>query len=823
MGQFLFLFRGFQQTFRHNRWVTLAAILVLGAGIGLSLSIFTLFTNLLSSQGPGISPAPFATFGIHQSSGALATMRWYDFEKLRSAKDNADEIAAVSPPVEIAVKAPNFNGRVKTELVSSEYFRVLGLELFAGKTIQRGDEQTVRVALLRADVARKWFGSADSAIGNIILVEGNVFQVAGVVPASFRGSLAPDVSMWLSPRAAIPVFADLPEDYKGTAADLYRSSDLWARINAFYAVMRAQDEHQLQVHADLIRRRLADLHLQAVEGIDVDPEHHAKLVSWTKLALMLSIAVFLVAALNFGAFQVAQVPRRQNELRMRQMLGAQFRHLCIELLRGPLHLLFVSAAVGVALEIILLRLFRYSSIFSSEVAMQIRPVHLSDFVFFIAFILLGLLAIGGLPVIELFKTVKPSADRNRITSSKGTRTLLLAVVASQSALSLVGVLSAFFLVRSLWNWKNVDCGFNHSAVAVAVLGPKDDSAAVTTSSSGDFPLATYSNAALQKLRSLPGVESAAVATSVPLSRTPIFTHIARLDGTPVRIEYNAVTRDYFQTLGISILEGRTFSSSSLTGTPNEAVINVSLARMLFPDGKALGSIVNVPIAPEANLDQGDKIPTVPMRIVGIVTDVLYDGPAHSANPLFYLPLAGAYMSHLPMFVVRGHVTPANLETQLRQVFEDNISGLTITDSFLIETLFNESLRMETMRAEAAIGSGLVLLLLALVGMYGISRFRIATRQRELAIRICLGAGAGSLMRLVAREMLFIASGSLLAAIAVWTIWKNFLAQYTYKTALWNPYLWAGGVAIWLLIMTIAFVVPSLRIIQFRPAELLSAE
>lgn len=804
----------------------MAAILVLGIGIGLALCIFSLFTNLLSTLSPGITPAPFVTFGLHQSSGALAPMRWHDFEKLRAAKDDAYEIAAVSVSVEVGVKAGAFTGRVKAEVVSSEYFSVLGVQLSAGNAVQQWDEGTSRVALVRADLAREWFGSANEATGQIIMVEGDAFQIAGVVAPPFRGSLVPDSSVWLSPRAVIPAFANLPESYNGPATEVYRTSDLWARINAFYGIMRERDQRagrNLMVSADLICHRLIDLQLESVQGIDVDPEHHAKLVSWTKLALLLSIAVFLVAALNFGAFQVAQVPRRQNELHMRQMLGAQFRHLCIELLRDPLYLILASAAVGAALEIIFRKLLRYSSIFSSQATAQIGSVHFSDLGIFVLLILLALLAIGGLPIIELFKTVKTSADRNRVTSSKGTRTLLVGVAASQAALSLVGVLTAFFLVKSLENWKNADCGFQRSGVSIAVLGPKDESVAVTVSSSGDFPLATYTSVALQKLRSLSGVKSAAAATFVPLSHTPIFTQVARLGAAPARIEYDAVTRDYFQTLGISILEGRTFSTSNLTGTPDEVIVNASLARVLFPNEKALGSIVSIPMAPEANLDQGDRIPMVAMRIVGVVADVLYDGSGHSANPLLYLPLAGSYMSHLPMFVVWGQLTPADLEMELQPVFGNAISGLTITDSFLLETLLNESLKVETLRAEAAIWSGLVLLLLALGGMYGITRFRIATREKELAVRICMGANLGSILRLVAREILIIALGSLGAAIAMWAVWKNFLAQYTYKTASWNPYLWAGGVSIWFMVMMIASLTPSMRVMKLHPAELLRAE
>src|SRR5205823_5543092 len=147
--------------------------------------------------------------------------------------------------------------------------------------------------------------------------------------------------------------------------------------------------------------------------------------------------------------------------------------------------------------------------------------------------------------------------------------------------SLLSVISALFLVKSLQNWKKLDLGFQPSSVVVAQLGPKPgESVTLTVSSSGNFELATLTNLAIQKIRSLPEVQSAAVADAIPLSHRPIFTRITEADGTPVRIEYNAVTSDYFRVMGIRMLQGRTFSTDSLTGEPHEAIVNVALAKSL---------------------------------------------------------------------------------------------------------------------------------------------------------------------------------------------------------------------------------------------------
>ncbi|HLJ85323.1 MAG TPA: FtsX-like permease family protein [Candidatus Angelobacter sp.] len=186
-------------------------------------------------------------------------------------------------------------------------------------------------------------------------------------------------------------------------------------------------------------------------------------------------------------------------------------------------------------------------------------------------------------------------------------------------------------------------------------------------------------------------------------------------------------------------------------------------------------------------------------------------------------LAGSYMSQMPMFVVRGQLSPDALATEVRQAFGSAIPGLTVTDSFLIKALFDDSFKVELLRAQVAILSGLVLLALALIGMYGITRFRIATRQRELAIRICMGADTGSILRLVMREVLSAAVGSLGLALVVWIGWKAFLAQHTFKAAPWSPLVWASAVAVWLLVMVLASIVPGMSILKLRPADVLRAD
>jgi putative ABC transport system permease protein len=821
------MFRTIYRLFRQHRWTTFTAVTILATGMGLCFGIFSLFTTLVSPVQPGIVNARFVTLGISQARGPLAPMRWHDFERLRSAAGDTLWITGTSAPIEVGASIQNVAIKLRIEIVSSGYFAALGVNLLAGRSIQQNDEGPLsHVAVISRDLAQQSFGSPNAALNELITVEGTPFRIVGVAASPFQGALVPGTSVWLPPNAVIPTFVRLPEGYSGPLTELYRSSDLWARINVFYAIVRAKNaknEDELIAQADAIGGRLLEMKLQSVRGIEVDPTHRAQLIAWTKLALVLSIALFLVAALNFSAFLTAQIPRRGQEIQMRRTLGAGFHHLCIEILRGPILLLSMSAVFGAGLAVLFRGLFS-KLLISSQVVVWAQPIHWADIGFFTVLTFGGLLVVGGLPMIELLRTERAVLDSSRITSSKHARGLLLGVVGFQATISLLSVVSALFLVKSLQNWQKLDLGFQPSSVLVAQLGPKPgESVTLTVSSSGNFELATLTNLALQKIRSLPKVQTAAVADAIPLSHRPIFTKITKADGTTVRTEYNAVTSDYFRAMGIRMLQGRTFSTDSLTGEPSEAVVNVALAKSLWGDDQALNRIARVPIAPEADLEQGGRIPTASVRIVGIAEDTQYDGPTHSSAPLLYLRLAGSYMNQIPMFVVRGQMTSKTLELVVRDTFGNTIPGLTITDSFPLSRLVNQNFSLELLRATLAVIAASILLILSLIGAYGVTGFRIATRERELAIRICLGASLQSVIRLVLREVLFVALASLLLTVFVWILWSKTLIQYVYGIELWNPTVWSTGSSIWLCALLLASCVPGVRLMKLRPSDLLRSE
>jgi putative ABC transport system permease protein len=799
---------------------------VLGIGIALCLSSYRLFTALLAPFRPGIAMNAYSTVGVAQSDGEITPIQWREFEELRASKNDNILLAASTSSIEVGTRAGGNAARLHVEVVSPEYFSVLGVRILSGREIARNEENSnTHVAVITEDLARQKFGSASDVLQQVIEVEGVTFRIVGVAAAPFKGALASDTSIWLPPSATIPVLARLPQGYAGSLTGLYRNSDLWAHINAFYVISRTRDNLAMtQLLPESNSLKAKGMMLKALPGLEIDEVHRAQLIGWTKLAFLLSIALLLIAALNFGAFLASQIPKRRNEIQIRRMLGADFRRLCWDILRFPITLIGVATMLGVIVAACLQQAIPKLSFFATRHIMVDKPLQWADLGFFVILSLSVLLIIGALPVTELFKGERADSSHSRLTSNSGTRRLLLGVVGFQSAVSLISVLSALLLIKCLQNWKHIDLGFRSSSVAVAQLGPEPNgSVVITARSSGDFELATLSRLAIQKLETFPGIQNVAMADGVPLSYRPLFTKVIREDGTKLQAQYNAVTQGFFQTLGIPLLDGRSFSSNSLTGKPDEAIVNAALARLLWPDGKAIGKTINVPISPDGDISEDLGPPLTPVRIVGVAADAQYDGPGRQIRPMLYLRLSGSYLSQLPMFVIHGTMNSAALDAVIRDAFGNSIAGLTVAKSFEMRQLFEQSFESEQMRATLASGAAVVLMLLALIGAYSITGFHVTSRERELAIRICLGASRSSVVIAVWRETFYAALASIASAYSIWTLWDKVLGQYLNGLNAWDVAVWAAGILIWFVALMLASGVPALKLLNLQPGALLKAE
>jgi predicted permease len=831
------MLRNSLRIFRRNPFITILGVAILAIGVGSSLSIYSLLDMLLSPRPPGVSSGAFASIGVRQESGPLAGLTWTDYKKLSIRLSDGADVSACSFPTDATVEFDNGSATLPTELISNNYLQSLGARLLSADPLLDFDEgnSNSHVALIRSDHARRWFGLPNNALDRIIKINGEPFRIVGVVALPFSGALNSGVALWLPPQAFIPLFlrpSQLSTAGRGAAVPAtgpLNSSDVWKSANIFYGIAKGRTgtrEQELAPHlTTLLQKRLPDLNLQVVPGLETDPEHRAALLSWAKLTLALAIALFVVAALNFSAFLLAQIPGRLNEMRLRRSLGATSYHLIFELMRGPAVLLIFAAISGAAMAVtsrsLVLRLspfvrkdITYAVPVPSYGVSPTSFINSQSLIVLVGLALTGFILIAVLPALELLRTEKQTAQGLRATSSTGTRRLLLTVIAFQACLALGSTLSAAFLVKGLVDLQSVNPGFSTANVMIAQIGTvPGETPIVMKNDTGTFPLSMASRAALQDLDSIGSIEGSAMAKMIPLSGKPDYLRVPQNNGVSLTIAYNAVTRNYFKILGIRFVQGNTFSGDSFAGTPDEAVVSRKLAQVLWPGQAAVGNTIEV--------KSGDK--SISVRVVGVVEDVYYDGPSRSAGPLLYLPPQGIYFPSSPMFVVRGNISPRSMASVIGKHIHDSVPGLTVSKAFPLESAYYLSFKDDRMRVRLGCAAGAILLALAIIGVYGVTTFRVAERRRELAVRICVGARAGSLVRLVLQEIGYATSVALMFTILGWIAWDKTLLQYVPSGSLWNPTIWTMSIVIWLLAITIAAVVPSIQVIRIHPAEVLKSE
>jgi putative ABC transport system permease protein len=823
------MLRNLLRVFRRSPLVTISAVAVLGLGFGLSLSVFSVLVRLLSPVPPGIARGQYMTLGISQGSGPLVGVPWLDFVKLHAATRDRIRTAAASSPLDVAAQFHSSAFKLKAEIVSSDYFQVLGIQVAAGRAIESSDETaSFRVAVVRQDLARKLFGAPERALGQSIVLAGEPFTIVGIVSPPFAGAFSQGTSVWLPPNAVIPVFIRIPENSADPSVSLLRLPGLWARANVFYIIARSQGpagKEPLTTQIEFLRKQLPETRLQLVQGLAIDPEDLATMITWARLATPLALSFFLVAALNFGAFEVAQLSRRRGEMKLRQVLGANLHHLFVESLRGPLFLLTLAAAAGIGLDLVFQHLFRHIPLLADVNIDWQASIRWFDIGTILLLAFIGLLIVGGLPVSELLGAQGLAwGQGTRVTSSKRLRTLLLGVLLLQGAIALVSVLSALFLVKAMERQQTLNPEFQAKGVIITALGGRPNEPLILAAdSSAEFPLALHTKLALRQLSALPEVKGVAAANVVPLSGSLPQMHISPPAGGAMVVSYDAVSADYFRVLGIRILQGATFSTDSFVGTPSEAIVNASLARALWPDKTAIGQIIQIPGAPEAVLQEGSPIPAAAARVVGVVSDARYSGPVSPVVPLLYLPLQGLYMNQPPTFVIRASTTPETAASDVRNIFGNSIPGLDVTSSYLLKVVYDQQLAPGKVRATVGLVSGFILLILALIGAYGVASFHITARERESAIRICLGAQLRSVMLLALREVVLVAAADIPISIAIWILWSRFLAMYVLGVRIWSPSAWMQGTAVWLLAMLGAAAIPAIRLAKIQPAELMRLE
>ena len=755
---------GFRMLLKHKGFTAVAA-LSLALGIGANTAIFSLVDALMLRALPVHEPERLVLFGNAESAGitiGFPNSSWdlfsYPFyREVRQRNQVFSDVAAVhSFPSRVhgVVHASGPVGeleQINAQMVSGTYFSVLGVNAALGRTLTPDDDVTPGghpVVVASYSWWQRRFGGDPSVIGNTITIDKTSYTIVGIAPREFFGTTVGD-----SPDIWVPLAMEeqLPPGWKGLNNKMFQSLYLIGRLNTGVRVEQAGAETNLLFKQLLLEysgpqpsdERLKDIQQARIELTPASrglSELRKEFSLPLKILMVVVGVVLLIACANIANLLMARATARQQEFTVRVALGASPARIGRQLLTESLLLALLGGGAG-----ILLGSWGSSAMVSMvSTGPQALPLNVEPDLRVLAFTFLvsvvSAVVFGTAPAIRASRVeLSASLRSNRASSSAMTRSLLgKALLISQVALSLLLLVGAGLFVRTLVNLQGVDTGFNQEHVLLFQvdtdsIGYKQDSRLVKL----------YKDVE-ERVASIPGVRAASFsmfAFNQGGWNSPASTRGDSSSAhTEQSIRNNSVGPNFFEAMGLQLLTGRGFGPQDTETSPKVAVISDALARRLFPDTSTLGRRFGI----------GGPENSEAIEVIGVVKDAKYGNLMEDPQPMAYYPYSQS-INYLSNFEVNFSGDPGAIVTETRRAIKEVNREIPIVEAVRMSEQVGRSLVQQKLIARLSSFFGLLALLLACIGLFGIMSYSVARRTNEIGIRMALGAGRSDVLRLVMRE------------------------------------------------------------------------
>lgn len=729
---------------RRNPLFTVTAAASLAIGIGANTAIFSVANSLLFRPPAGVvNPDALIDIGAARGDGGLNPVSYSTYLEIARRTTSLSGVVAQSLSPHVMSLLPSDTGiaeRIVGQYASVNFFTVLGSHAARGRVFDSDDRRT---AVLDYDYWRRRFNGDERIVGRELRINGRAFTVVGIAEARFQGTGIHVRDIWL---AMSPDDGASSVVVTGRARPDVSIDTAMAEVDAIGDVINA-DRGEWQRP-----QRLSALPFSRAGG-------NRNIVIGFAAVLMVLVSIVLVAACsNLAGILLTRSTARAREMAVRTALGASRGRLVRQLLTETVLLYLVGGIVGIAFARVLLRLVSLLPALPTPVTV---PLVLDGrvMVFALSLSFCAALAFGVLPAFKGAKADTGSTMKEGARSSSRTR-LRGAFVSAQIALSILLLVLAALFVRVLRYAGGSDAGFDARGIEIAVV---DLSMSVAAQSAPE----TLCRTAIERVRALPEIEMASLARVPPGGLEGIgMGGIAagdRPDAPEFSPGWNIVDTGYFGTLRIPIVQGRDFSADDRIGAPSVVIVSESIVRRLWSGHDAIGKPLMLVTFNATTRRMERRVATV----VGVVGDIksssLVDG---LAEPYVYLPVAQAQDTGMlnEMSIVtrrRGNIT---LELQIGAILRDLDPALVLARTESLSEAMALGLAPQRVLAAVAAGMGLVSLLLAAMGIYGVTAYSVALRRREFGIRMALGAPRVRVISMVVREeMRLIAGGTAIGA------------------------------------------------------------
>jgi putative ABC transport system permease protein len=809
---------------RRSPGFTLVAIASLAIGIGFNTALFTIVDAVLFKPLPVASPSRLVDVFTSARATPYGTSSYPDYRDLKAQNDVFEEMSGYSPMF-AALNLENRSRLAIGEIVTGNYFKTLGVGVAIGRPILPDDDrkEAPRVAVVSYRYWTRELSGSPDAIGRTLRIRGNPYTIVGVAPASFTGMVPV-----LAPEVWIPVSASLEVDPIGLhdtvpspgTNRLDRRGDRWlfirgrlkpgktaaeaaANVSVLMARLEASNPQTNQGRQALVKPT-SDVHFHPAADSTILP---------IAAGLMVVVGlVLLIACANVASMLLARASGRQREIGIRLAVGATRGRLVRQLVTEAFVMSTLGAVAGVLLA------WWCTSIVASITLPLPFPLALNLHIdarvlaFTVIATCAAALLAGLAPAVQASKPNLVTDLRGEQTMSRGAGrrwTLRDALVAGQMAVTAVLLVIAALLTRTLLAAERTNVGL--PVEKLAVVSTDTGMVQYLESRSRQF----YEDA-VARIAAIPGVEAAGLATRVPFSvnynRWDIWVPEHHRPGEHGdSIDVTTVSPTYFRTVGVAIVDGRGFTESDRPDTPRVAIVNETFAHRYWPGERAVGKTFR------SRASDGPVF-----EIVGVSADHKVSTIGEPPTPFIQFAFnqrPGSYTSLIAR--TRGDANAllramreALLALEPNLVFVENQTMAAEVDA----TLF-------PVRASAWLVTavGVMAMLLAAVGLYGVIAYSVARRTREIGIRIALGARPATVLRVVMQQGLLVAIAGLATGCALAAVAAHLIAGALYGVRPSDPVSWLIAVVVVLAVSALANFIPAWRASRVDPSIALRIE